>query len=193
MSPSLLFHMSSFPSVSCPVPPNSYHHVLSLSLSHLSPQSTCLTFQRSLGSGYFHTTFKGLWLSYTFFNLKCRIWIIYPVPQSIQVPARLSFQLSELGPSTPSTARECCSFPLCIQGGRHTRLWGKGWGTILTKGQTLWYSKYVIPLCPVPSKWSEFLKIRIRTNNYGSGSSHRQAKKLIKTLISRVLWLRRLM
>ncbi len=51
-------------------------------------------------------------------------------------------------PRTPSPARECCSFPLLVQGGRHTRLRGRGWGDPNpTKGQTLWYSMYtIIPL-----------------------------------------------
>ncbi len=56
-------------------------------------------------------------------------------PQSIQ-SARLSFQVVRIGS------------PLWVQGGRHTRLWGRGWGNpIPTKGQTLWYSVYtIIPL-----------------------------------------------
>jgi hypothetical protein len=44
--------------------------------------------------------------------------------QSIQ-SARLSFQSSQLG---PSPARECCSSSLWVQGGRQTRLRGRGWG-----------------------------------------------------------------
>jgi hypothetical protein len=47
----------------------------------------------------------------------------------------------------------CPRFPrrqesVAPQGGRHTRLWGRGWGDpIPTMGRTLWYSRYtVIPL-----------------------------------------------
>jgi hypothetical protein len=43
-----------------------------------------------------------------------------------------------------SPARECCSFPLWVQGGRHTLLRGRGEDPILTKGQTLWYSMYTL-------------------------------------------------
>jgi hypothetical protein len=48
-------------------------------------------------------------------------------------------------PNRPPTspARECCSSPLWVQGGRHIRLRELGWGNpIPTKGQTLWYSMY---------------------------------------------------
>jgi hypothetical protein len=38
------------------------------------------------------------------------------------------FQSSELGPPTPSPARESSSSLLRVQGGRHTRLGGRGWG-----------------------------------------------------------------
>jgi hypothetical protein len=52
--------------------------------------------------------------------------------------ARLSVHSSELGP--PSPGRECCSFPLQVQGGRPTHLRERGVGDpIPKKGQTLWY------------------------------------------------------
>jgi hypothetical protein len=42
-------------------------------------------------------------------------------------------------------AREYCSSPLWVQGGRHTRLPGRGWEDLIpTKGQTLWFSMYTI-------------------------------------------------
>jgi hypothetical protein len=52
--------------------------------------------------------------------------LLYVQSQSIQ-SARLSIPSSELGPSIPSPARDCCSPPLWVQGGRHTRLRGRGW------------------------------------------------------------------
>ncbi len=53
-------------------------------------------------------------------------WLL--TTQSIQ-STRLSFQSSELGFPIPSPARECCSSPLWVQGGRHTRFVGGGGGT----------------------------------------------------------------
>jgi hypothetical protein len=58
--------------------------------------------------------------------------------------ARLSFQSSELGPPTPSPARECCSSPLWAQGGDTLAYGERGRrDSILTKGQILWYSMSV--------------------------------------------------
>jgi hypothetical protein len=50
------------------------------------------------------------------------------VPQSIQ-SARLSIQLSELGPPTLSPVRECCSPPFGYKG-RDTLACGEGGGEI---------------------------------------------------------------
>ncbi len=73
---------------------------------------------------------------------------IPPRPESIQ-SARPSIQSSELGPPTPSTARECCSPPLWIQGGRHTHFRMRRWGEpIPMMGHTLWHSKYTITIIP---------------------------------------------
>jgi len=60
-------------------------------------------------------------------------------PQSRQ-SARLFLQSSELGPLTPSPAGECVPLPLPLVPGGHTPLREKGGGT---RGQTLWYSKYI--------------------------------------------------
>ncbi len=55
--------------------------------------------------------------------------------------ARLSLKSSELGPPSPhpSPAKECCSSPLWVHGGRYTSLRGReGGGPIPTKGQRLY-------------------------------------------------------
>ncbi len=66
----------------------------------------------------------------------------YEVSQSVQ-SARLSVQSSELSPITVHPQDNVA--PLWVQGGRHTRLQGKGLGDLIpTMGQTLWYSRYTI-------------------------------------------------
>ncbi len=69
--------------------------------------------------------------------------------------ARPSVQSSELGPPTPSTARECCSPPLDPRGETHS-LPDEGVGEpIPTMGHTLWYSKYTITIIPRrPRVWN---------------------------------------
>jgi hypothetical protein len=68
-------------------------------------------------------------------------------------------------------------------GGRHIRLRGGEGGPRSDEGTgTLCLLQSLYALYS-PSARSKFLKIRIRTNNYGSGSSHQQ----YKILISRVL------
>ncbi len=64
-------------------------------------------------------------------------------PQSIK-SARLSFQSSVLGPPTTSSPREWCSSPLWFQGGRHTRLRGRGWGGPNSNEEHSWYSMRTI-------------------------------------------------
>jgi hypothetical protein len=66
-----------------------------------------------------------------------------------RVHIRLSIHSSELGPSTPYPARECCSPPLWVQGGRYTHVGvGGGERTQSDDGtDTLVYFRYtLIPL-----------------------------------------------
>jgi hypothetical protein len=61
---------------------------------------------------------------------------VISVTQSIQ-SARLYVQSSELGPTTPSPARECCSSPLWVQGGGDTFACGvEGVGRLKSDGVT---------------------------------------------------------
>jgi hypothetical protein len=50
---------------------------------------------------------------------------------TVNQSARLSIQLSKLGPPTPSPARRCCSLPVGVQGGRHR-------GDTLACGEGMW-------------------------------------------------------
>ncbi len=82
-----------------------------------------------------------------------RIWVacvkgfflstLPPRPESIQ-SARPSIQSSELGPPTPSPARECCT-PFGAKGG-DTLTFGGGRGNQFRRWgiPTLWYSMYTI-------------------------------------------------
>jgi hypothetical protein len=70
-----------------------------------------------------------------------------PRPESIpyRVPGLLSSRPNWV-PPTPSPARECCSPPLWIQGGRQSHF-RRGWReSISTMGHTLWYSMYTCTL-----------------------------------------------
>jgi hypothetical protein len=69
-------------------------------------------------------------------------------PQSRQ-SSRLFLQPSELGTPQPLTPFECVPPPLWLQGG-HTRLRERGGVPIRTRGQTLWYSRYIFILCLYP-------------------------------------------
>jgi hypothetical protein len=83
--------------------------------------------------------------------------------------AKLFLQSSELGIPHPSHARECVPPPPPSfgSGGRGTLACGRGGGRvpIRTKGQTLWYSRYICTLClgssqPPPCLLSERWSLR---------------------------------
>jgi hypothetical protein len=66
--------------------------------------------------------------------------VFCPYPQSIQ-SARLSVQLSELGPPHPLTRKRVLLPPLFPKVGDTFACGGRGWGDpIPRKGQPLWYS-----------------------------------------------------
>jgi hypothetical protein len=70
--------------------------------------------------------------------------------------ARLFLQSSELGPPQSLTLRRVCPPPFGSAGGTHP-LTGEGWVLgvpIRTRGQTLWYSRYICTL------WSQVIRIR---------------------------------
>ncbi len=69
-----------------------------------------------------------------------------PPPQSRQ-STRLFLQSSESGPP-PHPLRRVCPLPLWFRGGGIHSLAGEGQGVpIQTRGQTLWYSRYIYVLC----------------------------------------------
>jgi hypothetical protein len=80
----------------------------------------------------------------------CRVWFTsHRVDQS----TKLSLQSSELGlhpPLPPPTRRPVCTPPPPFGSGRRAHsLAGEGMGAvpILTRGQTLWYFRYICTLC----------------------------------------------
>jgi hypothetical protein len=87
------------------------------------------------------------------------VFLLY-VAQSRQ-SARLFLQSSELELPTPSPAGQCV-LPLVPGGGTHS-LAGEGvWGVpIRTKGQILWYSRFVYVLCGVWTVDTPFLTLSL--------------------------------
>ncbi len=87
--------------------------------------------------------------------------IVYTESQSIQ-SARLFLQSSEWGPpNTPSPEGDCVPPPGTKGGGGGIQLLAGNWvgGSIRTRGQTLWYSRYICTFCPEVSDVITLLKL----------------------------------
>ncbi len=70
------------------------------------------------------------------------------VETRVETPSRRVDRVLGFFSSRPNWDPQTCVPP--GSGGGHTRLRERGWGVpIRTRGQTLWYSRYICTLCPI--------------------------------------------